>query len=314
LPRRFSPHLALLTGVVAIALTLSSAGAQEIPSEKPKKNTTAPAKPAPAQGQAHSGQPAVPVFHDGPPQHVIIDRDHFRPDAHARYEHYEFREHHFERFNDHERGLWLAGHWDHDRHNGQLGWWWFADGRWYFYNDPVYPYPLIISDVAFTETFADSPVALSTAMEVGFGREGFDYNGGTSLPRPEDCQAACNAEGRCQAWTWVQPGHQGPAPRCWLKYAAPAPNPLWWAVSGIKAPVAAPLAPPAVQQASPPPPPPQQPMWYWCDNPQGYAPYVQTCQVQWRQVPAQVAPSQPASALPPPSAPTATVGASPAPQ
>jgi hypothetical protein len=26
--------------------------------------------------------------------------------------------------------------------------------------------------------------------------------------------------------------------------------------------------------------------WYWCDNPQGYHPYVSTCTTAWRQVPA----------------------------
>ncbi len=30
--------------------------------------------------------------------------------------------------------------------------------------------------------------------------------------------------------------------------------------------------------------PPQQQYWYWCDNPQGYYPYVQQCPSNWRQV------------------------------
>ena len=32
--------------------------------------------------------------------------------------------------------------------------------------------------------------------------------------------------------------------------------------------------------------PPQQQSWYYCDNPQGYYPYVQSCSHGWRQVPA----------------------------
>lgn len=43
-----------------------------------------------------------------------------------------------------------------------------------------------------------------------------------------------------------------------------------------------------VEQAAPPPPvtgvPPQQ-YWYYCENPDGYYPYVSECRVQWRPVP-----------------------------
>lgn len=45
---------------------------------------------------------------------------------------------HFERKDIH---TWRAGHWRHARHGGRLGWWWVAAGTWYFYPQPVYPYP-----------------------------------------------------------------------------------------------------------------------------------------------------------------------------
>jgi hypothetical protein len=32
--------------------------------------------------------------------------------------------------------------------------------------------------------------------------------------------------------------------------------------------------------------PPSQPIWYYCENPQGYYPYVPRCPGGWRQVPA----------------------------
>ena len=32
-------------------------------------------------------------------------------------------------------------------------------------------------------------------------------------------------------------------------------------------------------------PPPSQPSWYYCDNPQGYYPYVEQCPRGWRQIP-----------------------------
>lgn len=39
--------------------------------------------------------------------------------------------------------------WRHASHNGRYGWWWFVGGGWYFYDEPVYPYPVFISDYAY---------------------------------------------------------------------------------------------------------------------------------------------------------------------
>ena len=38
-------------------------------------------------------------------------------------------------------GIWRGGRWIHERHEGRWGWWWVAGGMWYFYPQPVYPYP-----------------------------------------------------------------------------------------------------------------------------------------------------------------------------
>lgn len=70
------------------------------------------------------------------------------------------------------------------------------------------------------------------------------------------------------AWWWVTGG-------LWYFYTAPVyPYPTY--------------VPPAVvvQQAPPMPTglPPMQ-LWYFCDNPQGYYPYVASCNVPWRPVP-----------------------------
>ena len=69
----------------------------------------------------------------------------------------------------------------------------------------------------------------------------------------------------------------------------------WWAVGGGWYFYPTPIypfptyVPPAVvvQQAPPVPTglPPAQ-FWYYCDNPQGYYPYVAACNGPWRQVPA----------------------------
>jgi hypothetical protein len=44
-------------------------------------------------------------------------------------------------FESHDMGHWRGGNWHHGRHDGQLGWWWVVAGAWYFYPQPVYPYP-----------------------------------------------------------------------------------------------------------------------------------------------------------------------------
>ena len=40
-------------------------------------------------------------------------------------------------------------------------------------------------------------------------------------PSAKVCRATCGGEARCQAYTWVKPGIQGPSGVCWLKYSVP---------------------------------------------------------------------------------------------
>lgn len=44
-------------------------------------------------------------------------------------------------FDRHDYRVWNEGRWRHQRHDGRLGWWWIVAGTWYFYPQPVYPYP-----------------------------------------------------------------------------------------------------------------------------------------------------------------------------
>jgi hypothetical protein len=44
-------------------------------------------------------------------------------------------------FDRHDFAVWRSGGWRHVRHRGRLGWWWVVGGVWYFYPEPVYPYP-----------------------------------------------------------------------------------------------------------------------------------------------------------------------------
>jgi len=92
-------------------------------------------------------------------------------------------------------------------------------------------------------------------LEMNVDRPGSDYrNFDLPQPRPEDCRDACLADAPCVAFTYVNPGVQGPSPRCWLKNSVPASRYSDCCVSGVKGQVA--TAQPAPQwQGSPPPAP-----------------------------------------------------------
>ena len=91
----------------------------------------------------------------------------------------------------------------------------------------------------------------SAALEVNVDRPGSDYRSfDLGAPSPESCRDTCMVEPQCVAFTYVNPGVQGPSARCWLKSAVPNAQPNACCVSGVK------NAPPAASyQASPPPPP-----------------------------------------------------------
>ncbi len=55
-----------------------------------------------------------------------------------------FRSHDFSHFTLQERNSWQRGSWRHAWHNGHYGWWWFVDDFWFFYPQPIYPYPAYI--------------------------------------------------------------------------------------------------------------------------------------------------------------------------
>lgn len=47
----------------------------------------------------------------------------------------------FRHFDRDDYRLWRRGGWQHSWHDGRYGWWWIAGGEWFFYPQPVYPYP-----------------------------------------------------------------------------------------------------------------------------------------------------------------------------
>ncbi len=91
--------------------------------------------------------------------------------------------------------------------------------------------------VAYTyKRGSDTPIEpLSLTFEPNYDRPGADYR---DFDLPDDsaelCRAACAGEAMCQAFTYVRPGVQGPAPRCWLKSAAPPGYESECCVSGVR--------------------------------------------------------------------------------
>jgi hypothetical protein len=73
---------------------------------------------APAAGQPDETGPGAPSVALGPHWHGDISQ-----------------------FRQHDMLLWQSGHWRHRRHGGRLGWWWVVGSLWYYYPEPVYPYP-----------------------------------------------------------------------------------------------------------------------------------------------------------------------------
>src|SRR5881628_2262006 len=54
----------------------------------------------------------------------------------------------------------------------------------------------------------------------GFNMPGSDY-ANFNAESPNVCRNSCGGDGRCQGWTWVKPGIQGPTGHCWLKHRLP---------------------------------------------------------------------------------------------
>jgi hypothetical protein len=47
----------------------------------------------------------------------------------------------FRHFDRDDYRVWRDGSWHRSWHDGRYGWWWIASGEWFFYPQPVYPYP-----------------------------------------------------------------------------------------------------------------------------------------------------------------------------
>lgn len=72
-------------------------------------------------------------------------------------------------------------------------------------------------------------------IEIDTDRVGHDMHGfNVAQANPAMCQSSCTNDAQCVAWTYVKPGIQGAAPRCYLKNAVPAAARNNCCVSGTK--------------------------------------------------------------------------------
>lgn len=82
---------------------------------------------------------------------------------------------------------------------------------------------LITSNWACARTLAEAEPLIEAKVD----RPGYDLfnfstgNYGPELQMSESCNAACERDSRCKAWTFVRPGVQGRYGRCYLKSAVP---------------------------------------------------------------------------------------------
>jgi hypothetical protein len=73
------------------------------------------------------------------------------------------------------------------------------------------------------------------ALEFGIDRYGGDYR---NFDLPADstgsaCNAACEADDKCRAWTYVRPGYVGASARCYLKDKITRPRRKPCCISGV---------------------------------------------------------------------------------
>jgi hypothetical protein len=73
------------------------------------------------------------------------------------------------------------------------------------------------------------------ATEFSIDRLGGDYRNVELAADPTGaaCKSACEAEGRCRAWTYVRPGYVGPTAHCLLKDRITPPRRKPCCISGV---------------------------------------------------------------------------------
>ena len=129
--RRFTVFVPVVSIFAALSL---SAMAQEPPKKPPPKAPTVqqrgPVGPGPQVGHGPPG-------HGGPPARAVEHHPMGRDPGH---------------WTDRDRYAWGHGNWrPYGCHFGRCGYWWWADGYWYFYDHPMEGPPVEVSEYAYPD-------------------------------------------------------------------------------------------------------------------------------------------------------------------
>ncbi len=149
-------NTSLISGDTAQPVTTAASRPQQVAADSPRRGGAARDG---GRTTAHNGAPGrashrgssrggiiPPSARTAPRAHVRISPqfEAARPRFGARRDNFHGRD--FARLNTRELSTWRSGRWLHQEHAGFLGWWWVLGNDWYFYPQPVYPYPTFISD------------------------------------------------------------------------------------------------------------------------------------------------------------------------
>ena len=154
-PRRWSLVTAL--SLAALLAVGGAVRAEDHPEHEHEHEGGRPvhAEPGHAAAPAHAEPGRAPPGRVEPshvaPGHVepgrrVVEREHFV-----------FHERDVRRFRHEDMERWRNGRWSQTCYFGRCGWWWFAGGMWYFYDRPVYPYPLVVAEVTYLEPMPVAP-------------------------------------------------------------------------------------------------------------------------------------------------------------
>ena len=149
-----SKHLLLSLSLVSIFAAMSlSALAEEQAVKKPAPKAQAVQPKGPVVGSHPPTAPGHPMV--GPGQHAIVGSGHpmggpgGRGITANRGPHFVHDRSHW---GDRERRAWTGGHWrPYECRFGRCGYWWMADGYWYFYDQPMEGPPDVVSDIEYAD-------------------------------------------------------------------------------------------------------------------------------------------------------------------
>ncbi|MBY4866572.1 hypothetical protein K6W76_08595 [Burkholderia anthina] len=112
--------------------------------------------------------------------------------------HQDFHGRDFHHFAPQERAHWRSGRWVQDWHDGRYAWWWIVGGYWYFYPEPMYPFPTYIPPAIVIQQPPPTPAQLPPERAWYYCNDPRGYY---------PYVASCNG-----VWTAV-PSAPGPAPQ-----------------------------------------------------------------------------------------------------